>query len=734
MIINNVKDIIESGSLVKLTEKELQFLAENINDSSANQPPDNYNVYGKGIVSGDSSSFRFYNPIISTQRSGGNRIIGFSWKPFSGGELPDVRGPGSEKNRASISENTTSAAIDMAKNGSISKREAIAIIRARIGLEQAQFPYQIQKEPYKNEDLQRPTGFNSYGDTPYPGTNFNGSSEVAETTLKDHISSLLRSYGHKKTLNAFYNEVQEKISNGTWKITFCTNGKMIIYEMVDNPYYNQHQIGTPQQDRDLDGKIDSSEDFFELKNDPTWIPVKLKKPISFNFSSFDSLSDEEKGLDSFYLDLINSGRNIDGTKLPTSPSDISNESFQNLFGRPKPKGIIAERSSLGDAAYGSKNYVYGGFFAILFGAKLLQSFGPRVPFVGSMIAKHAPGGTFSQELLEKFLTSTEHNLTNFKLAKDIVTLDPLRLVRDYGVSKLAHFIEEIIGSGAVFRGIPWVGWVLAGTVVAYDIFFADAVSAGIDEGEKRRRYVRALRSQNTDFNTSGPNFPPEADAQFAGFKDLRPGQARDPGIAIFDPKCVVPIEINENGEPPDAPIGIVTDPDGNPIIDQRTKRPILKFPKKIIPRTNAPGIQNYGPSDEAGIQENIEDYDIKDRLAKNADAENKSDQDYKPQSSIELPMNEQPESYDGTNEYTLGRDDDLNNPFPDEITGDVSPNGLPRNILTEFYVIQPERPIYYIYGERFIYPNGGSSGQSTNASPPRSSTTINSPLNNPLGG
>jgi hypothetical protein len=720
MSFNDIKSILESGLLVKLTREEIQFLSDNINDESANMPPDSYNVYGRKIGSGNSSPFRFYNPIIEPTSTGGNKIVGFSWKPFAESELPGTSGTSKQKNRSPINEETTSKVIDLAKKGEISKREAIAIIRARVGLEQGDFPYKIPKEPYKDEDLQRPQVFGvKYGSGTYPGTNFNGSMEQGQTDLKSHITSINRSYSHKTTINDFYNTLQKNVSSGKWKVTFCLSGKMIVYELVDNPYLSQHKLGTSSSDSDLNTVPDQMENTQDRSDNPRWVPSKIKRPVRFDFTGFNSLTDEQKGLDSFYLDILNSGRNINGEKLPTSPSDIANENFQKLFtSGPEHHSY----GTIGDAVYGSKNYVYGGAFAIVFGSALLRKYGERVPFVRTILSKAMPGG-FGLEMLTNFLTKAELKLVDFKLFKDIATEDALRFVRDYGLSKLSHHIEHVLGPRAIIggrsflAGIPWVGWTIAAVAISWDLFLGDYVSQKIDDANTRDRYKEALRSQTRKNTDTGINF---------NWKLLRPGQSIDPGIAIFDPECIVPIQIDENGENADPPIGIETDKDGNPKIDPKTKLPILKFPKRRKHQPSTPGIQYYQPSDEIGIQENIESENIKDKLADNAESHRKSDEDYMPQSSIALPIQDQPQSYDGTNEYTLGKDDDLRNPFPDEIIDQPDPNGLPRNLITEFFVVQPERPLYYIYGERLIYPSGGPSGQSSNAAPPNSSATIDS--------
>lgn len=730
MSFNDIKSILDSGLLVNLTQKEIQFLSDNINDESANMPPDSYNVYGRKIGSGNSSPFRFYNPIIEPTSTGGNKIVGFSWKPFSDGELPDTRGTSKQKNRSPISEETTSKVIDLAKKGEISKREAIAIIRARVGLEQGDFPYKIPKEPYKDEDLQKPQVFGvKYGSGTYPGTNFNGSMDQGQTDLKRHITSINRSYSHKTTINNFYNTLQKNVSSGEWKVTFCLSGKMIVYELVDNPYLSQHKFGTPSSDSDLNTVPDQTENTQDRADNPKWVPSKIKRPVRFDFTEFNSLTDEQKGLDSFYLDILNSGRNINGQKLPTSPNDIANENFQKIFTSGPENHSYG---TIGDAAYGSKNYVYGGAFAVLFGSALLRKYGERLPFVRTIISKTTNGNGFGMEMLTNFLAKAEHKLVDFKLFKDIATGDAARFARDYGLAKLSHHIEHVLGRRAIIggrsflAGIPWVGWTIAAIAISWDLFLGDYVSQKIDDANTLDRYKEALQSQSRENPQSIYSKSTYNKGRSFNWGLLRPGQSIDPGIAIFDPECIVPIQIDENGENADPPIGIETDKDGNPKIDPKTKLPILKFPKRIKDRPSTPGIQYYQPSDEIGIQENIESENIKDKLADNAESHRKSDEDYTPQSSIALPIQDQPQSYDGTNEYTLGKDDDLRNPFPDEIIDQPDPNGLPRSLITEFFIVLPERPIYYIYGERLVYPNGAPSGQSTNATMDGSAMTIDS--------
>jgi hypothetical protein len=513
---------------------------------------------------------------------------------------------------------------------------------------------------------------------------------------------------------------------------------MIVYELVDNPYLSQHKFGTSSSDSDLNTVPDQIENTQDRSDNPRWVPSKIKRPVRFDFNGFNSLTDEEKGLDSFYLDILNSGRNINGEKLPTSPGDIANENFQKLFtSGPEHHSY----GTIGDTVYGVKSYVFGGAFAVLFGSALLRKYGSRVPFVGSIISKTTNGAGFSTEMLTEFLRKTESSLVDFKLLKDLATGDIAKYYRDYELYKLAHHLDHILEnvviqkqgrstltkagtrvSRSFLAGVPWIGWAFATVTIAWDLFLGDYVSQKIDDANTRDRYKEALQSQSRE-NPQSVYY--KSKGKMFNWGLLRPGQSIDPGIAIFDPECIVPIQIDENGENADPPIGIETDKDGNPKIDPKTKLPILKFPRRKY-QPSTPGIQYYQPSDEIGIQENIESENIKDKLADNAESHRKSDEDYTPQSSIALPIQDQPQSYDGTNEYTLGKDDDLRNPFPDEIIDQGDPNGLPRSLITEFFIVLPERPIYYIYGERLVYPNGGSSGQSSNASPPNSSATIDS--------
>ena len=240
---NTIEEILNSGVFLKLTSEELEFLLENIDDRDANSPPDSYNVYGRQIGSGNSAPFRFYSPIVEKSANGTNKIVGFSWKPFSSAELLGTSGTSSEKNRSPISVETTKDAIRLARFNKISKREAIAIIRARLGMEQAQFPYEI-REPITDSNLPKPrqAGFVPYGDELLPSSNgYTGGTNFATAVdLNKHIRSVARSNRHLEKIINHYNILQSNLSNGNWKLTFCLDGTPIIYELVTNPYFEDH--------------------------------------------------------------------------------------------------------------------------------------------------------------------------------------------------------------------------------------------------------------------------------------------------------------------------------------------------------------------------------------------------------------------------------------------------------------------------------------------------------------
>lgn len=717
MSFNTVAEIINSGLFLKLTKKERDFLVKNLSDDSANMPPDSYNVYGKQIGSGNSRPFRFYKPIIERTPSG-NKIVGFSWKPFSGGELAGTRGTTDQKNRSPINEETTNDAIDLAEKGDISKREAISIIRARVGLEQADFPYQIPKEPFTDNDIQRPIVFGiKYGDGTYPGTNFSG--QPGSTDLKDHLTSIKRSEGHIEKITSFYNKLQEKISSGEWKMTFCVDGKMIIYELIDNPYFQDHNFGTSRTDANLNSTSDLGED---KNNLPRWVPAKIKRPVSFVFQEFYNLSENEKALDSLYMNSLMSGKNINGEKLPSSSFEIFSEDFKNLFITKREHKIRNNPlQPVGDLAYGSKNYVYGAFFSAMAGRVFLMSYGTKLPFVSNIVARNPD--LYTGEGFRKSLEILEGYLTNFKLFKDITTADFFRFTRDVVLSKIAHTYEQaisgriIIGPGA---GIPWFGWALAGAAILFDII-QPIVAQKIDEQSAKDRYVEALQSQNHD-NPNSVFY--RGSGRVLNWKSLQNGQGIDPGIAIFNPDCIVPIDIDERGENTDPPIGIERDKDGNPLIDPKTKRPKLIYPKRRKYSSPSSIFQNHHiPIDEIGMQDNIESNTIQEHLGNLADAHANSDLENIPQSSIQIPYRQQPEATDLTNEYR--RTDDLINPFPEESMADVNPNGLSPVLLSEFFVKEPDQTgVVYIYGEKLIYPNNAPTGNSNTI--PMSNQTLDS--------
>ena len=712
---NTIKEILDSGVFLKLTTEELNFLLENIDDRDANSPPDSYNVYGKRVGSGNSAPFRFYSPIVEKSKDGTNKIVGFSWKPFSSTELLGTSGSSGEKNRSPINVETTKGAIELARFNRISKREAIAIIRARLGMEQSQFPYEI-REPITDSNLPKPLqpGFVPYGNellanrSGYTGgTNF-----ATADDLKKHLISIKRSQRHLEKIITHYNILQSNLSNGNWKLTFSLNGSPIVYELVPNPYFEEHGFGTESSNANLNSISDANEN---PNNLPKWVPEKVKKPVQLDLSEFYSLSEEEKSLDSVYVDLLMSGKNVKGDEIPELklPNRVNSQSFRDLFTPTKENNSYATVSG---AVYGSKNYVYAGFFAAMFTRSLFTRYGLRIPFANRIIINNPNG--YTDSALDAAMSKLELNLTSFKIFKDAVTLDPVRTVRDFAAYEIGHKIIHTFEGlkdprFVLLKRNPWAGgWIVAGLVILYDLL-QPVISEKIEENKIRDRYIEALESQNHDnpnsvyYNKNGSNF---------NWKSLKPGEAIDPGMAIFKPDVIVPIKLDEDGENYDPPIGIETDKNGNPIVDPVTKRPIFKYPKRRKYKTpvnpNVRRFQNYHiPIDEIGMKDDIESNTIQEHLGNLADAHANSDLEYIPESSIIIPYRQQESINDPSDEYRGG--DDLVNPFPDENITDANPNGLSPILSSEFFVREPgQTGVVYIYGEKLIYPNNAPTGNS----------------------
>lgn len=166
---NTPKSIYDNGIFAKFSEEEFAFIKQYQNDPSVNVPPSAGNIYEDATyrVGGNDKLFSHALPKIEN-----GMIVGVEWR------TPTLPGTIS----GNISTDTTKSAIDMVKSGEISPREAMFIIRARVGIESA-------KAPVKNE---YPSPNASYGVG--QSTSFNSPNMVTAISNQDNARKLLNAF------------------------------------------------------------------------------------------------------------------------------------------------------------------------------------------------------------------------------------------------------------------------------------------------------------------------------------------------------------------------------------------------------------------------------------------------------------------------------------------------------------------------------------------------------------
>jgi len=212
---NTPKQIYENGIFAKFTQEELDFIKSYQNDNFANQPPSPLNILGRDDGTNPSSDkpFRYILPNIND-----GRIDGFGWRnPL----LPGTTGPGdsSKPNRAAISTDTTKDAISKVKSGEITSKEAMFIIRARVGAETADIPKNIKPGSTDRElyALQNPNAH--YG---------SGNNNTSFNNMKDQISNQDKA---RQLLSAFNNWTYRVQTDKNIKETYQQNGTPIYIEI-----------------------------------------------------------------------------------------------------------------------------------------------------------------------------------------------------------------------------------------------------------------------------------------------------------------------------------------------------------------------------------------------------------------------------------------------------------------------------------------------------------------------
>lgn len=226
---NTPNQVYKNGTLARFNDKEWEFIKQYGTDGNANRPPSLINILGKDDGTNPSSTERPFKYVMPAVENG--KIVGFGWRNPN---LPGTTGPGdpSNPNRSSIDENTTSSAIDAVKNGTMTAREAMFIIRARVGMEAADVP---QPPPNsKDSDLYRldatPDRVRASYGSGKENTSFNSSNMRGQIYNQDFARQLL------KKANDYTTELENGLANKTIKETFDINGQP--------RYIKREQIGT----------------------------------------------------------------------------------------------------------------------------------------------------------------------------------------------------------------------------------------------------------------------------------------------------------------------------------------------------------------------------------------------------------------------------------------------------------------------------------------------------------
>lgn len=614
-----------TDTLLKMSKKEISFLA-NISENTSvtsrllDTAPLPYMMYGNPNGYNGQAVFKYVDPIIdfkSKQQSGlSNGILQeFSPKPIN--KIPlMVLGKNGE-----ITESTTTWAIDQVRNKKMTVTECVAIIRQKNGLVQTENRYSLQLPISDKNTNIMPLEWGASDNGVY-------SFSLGNETVQKNIKALNRAYLTADELEKYGADVESGLKSGKYNMDESDEEPIsrIIYEWVPNPFYDEQLT-----DADLDGTPNNS----DTDSNSVIIPTHIKKPILPEVGEFFSeelYTQEEISYTIIYLDYVLPGVDTNGKKIEGKGYGILNEDIQEIISSNDP--AHKEKSGIGGALYGSKTYVYGGFFTTFIGLSFVSALRTKYGLVARIF------GNWTQKFVMNFLEGPlETALTGFKVSKDITTNDGGRLFRDIFVYRMGHYLAHDVlphtvtvlrfTTRGVLVEIPWVGWGLAAATIAYD-YLAPVVKANIDEREKRNAFISACR-----INPSGQTVD-------------------DPGYAYYTRGLLKrKYYVLKESENKGIKIGAEKNPvNGNYIFDKKTGKIIPIYimaptpappkqkggiPGVTVPRIVSPNELGFNTINEKQIQGQIESTYFQLNIANYLITDNLSNRQYTPEPSNLLP-------------------------------------------------------------------------------------------------
>lgn len=614
-----------TDTLLKMSKEEISFLA-NISENTSvtsrllDTAPLPYMLYGNTNSYNGQAVFRYVDPVIdfkSKQQSSLSGGILQSFSPKPANKIPlMVLGKNGE-----ITESTTKWAINEVRNKRMTVTECVAIIRQKNGLVGTNNRYTLQLPISDKNTNIMPLEWG-------PSDNGVYSFSLGSETVQQNIKALNRAYLTAEELEKYGADVEAGLKSGKYNMDESDEEptSRIIYQWVPNPFYDEQL-----KDADLDGIPNES----DRDSNPVIIPTNIKKPILPNVGEFFSeelYKPEEILYTTVYLDYVLPGVDVNGKKIEGRGYGVLNEDTQKMISSNHPEH--KEKSGIGGALYGSKYYVYGGFFASFVGLAFLSGLRTKYGLVARIF------GNWTEKSVMKFLEGPlETGLTSFKVSKDITTNDAGRLFRDILVYRMGHYLAHDVLPHAVtvlrfpLRGalieIPWVGWGLAAATIAYD-FLAPVVKANIDERQKRIEFVSACRLNPSDQTVGDPGYAYYTKGTIkrkyyvlkeSQNKGIKIGAEKNPinGNYVFDKKTgrIIPIYIMAPTPPPPKQKGGI--------------------PGVTVPRIVPPNELGFNTINEKQIQNEIESTYFQLNIANNIITDNLSNRQYTPESSNILP-------------------------------------------------------------------------------------------------
>jgi hypothetical protein len=636
---------------LKMSKDEITFLAnlsgtglpDRQNESVLtsrllDEPPKPYQLFGNSISSwGSSGVFKYVTPVITwgTQSS----------SKFSNGKLINLIPNGTIDKKylgtnGEITEKTTSWAIKQVAEKKMSVIECVAIIRHRNNILSANVLYNLNLPiPSDNRNIP-PLEW---------GPSDRYSFLMGNENVQREIKSIYRAHKIAEILDKFGADVQQGLSSGKYEIDNSDESQPIIYEWVENPYYNDQLT-----DYDLDGKPGGKSNVNYI------IPTHIKRPI---FPELENLLEEsvygKDGVSStiVYLDMILAGVDSSGNKIQKGYGVLNSDIQEIITFNSKPH---KEKSKIGKSLYGSKYYVYGATFSSLIALSLLSALREKYKIPAVLFRN------WSRQGVLKFLEGPlESGLTAFKVTKDVTTNDGFRLIRDVGIYQIGHYLSHgplhsinviRIGGRTVLIEIPWVGWGLAAMTILYDIF-EPIVKSRMEESNRKRNFAESCEIKFDDETQSFSLVGEPGYAYFTNNKLKRKNR-------------LSPIPTNKNG----IPIGAEKNPKtGNYTLDKNGNIiPIYVLPPSTnknrktdypsgVPPLRAGGVRyetEYTLSiPEKLIQDNIKSNYFQTSILNSNIAENISNTYYQPYRSDLLPP--KPEFPEGESEIIYRGEDSL---------------------------------------------------------------------------